>query len=74
MMIPTYSSIFENSVRPIETRGSWNERKGRLQEKFPILTTQDLILEDGNRDEMFENLLTKLGKTAPELHAIIIAL
>jgi len=59
---------------PAETIGSWNYRKWRLQQKFPQLTDRDLMLDAYNRDEMFENLLTKLGKTDQELHDIIIAL
>lgn len=54
--------------------GSWNYRKGRLQQKFPQLTEQDLMLDAFNRDDMFQNLLAKLGKTDKELHDIIIAL
>jgi len=59
---------------PPETIGSWNYRKSRLQQKFPQLTDQDLMLDAYNRDEMFQNLLAKLGKTDRELHDIIIGL
>jgi len=54
--------------------GSWNERKNKLREKYPILTEEDLILHEGNRNEMFGNLKTKLDKTEQELHDIIISL
>ena len=57
-----------------ENPGSWNLRKGKLKALFPILTDEDLELEMSRRDEMFTNLLNKLGKTPTELHAIIIAM
>ena len=63
-----------NTAPSMEMVGSWNDRKGRLQQKFPQLTDQDLMLDAYNRDEMFQNLLSKLGKTDRELHDIIIAL
>ena len=59
---------------PLENPGSWNLRKGRLKAIFPVLTDEDLELEMSRRDEMFSNLLSKLGKTPSELHAIIIAM
>lgn len=63
-----------NATPAPEMVGSWNYRKGRLQQKFPQLTEQDLMLDAFNRDDMFQNLLAKLGKTDKELHDIIIAL
>ena len=59
---------------PPDQTGNWNERKGRLKLRYPVLTDNDLILEATNREVMFGNLLTKLDKTADELHAIIRAL
>ena len=70
--------VFSNNqatpLPPQDLPGSWNERKDKLKEKFPILTDNDLVLEPDNRAEMFGNLLNKLGKTTEEMHAIIIAL
>jgi hypothetical protein len=69
-----FTHIHMKAMPSTETIGSWNYRKGRLQQRFPQLTDQDLMLDAYNRDQMFENLLTKLGKTDKELHDIIIAL
>ena len=64
-----------SDARPPQTSpGSWDARKGRLKNKFPFLTDDDLMLNANNRNEMFGNLLHKLDKTPEELHAIIIAL
>jgi uncharacterized protein YjbJ (UPF0337 family) len=57
-----------------ELKGNWNEQKGRLKQKFAVLTDNDLMFEEGKRDEMLGKLQIKLGKTKEELHAIIGAL
>jgi len=59
---------------PPDQTGSWNERKGKFKQQFPILSDNDLMLEPSNREAMFENLMSKLGKTSDEMHALIIAL
>ena len=52
-------------------KGNWNEQKGKLKQKFAVLTDNDLMFEEGKKDEMFGKLQTKLGKTKEELHKII---
>jgi len=54
-----------------EVKGNWNEQKGILKQKFAILTDNDLMFEEGQKDEMFGKLQIKLGKTKDELHKII---
>jgi uncharacterized protein YjbJ (UPF0337 family) len=54
-----------------ELRGNWNEQKGMLKQKFAVLTDNDLMFEEGKKEEMFEKLQIKLGKTKEELHKII---
>jgi uncharacterized protein YjbJ (UPF0337 family) len=58
----------------IEIKGNWNEQKGKLKQKFAILTDNDLLFVEGKKDEMFGRLQIKLGKTKEQLHAIIAAL
>ncbi len=57
-----------------ELKGNWNEQKGRLKQKFAVLTDDDLMFEEGRKDEMFGKLQIKLGKTKEELHKIIASL
>ncbi|MBZ5856994.1 CsbD family protein [Flavihumibacter profundi] len=57
-----------------ETKGNWNEMKGKLKKKFAILTDNDLMYEEGKKDEMFGKLQQKLGKTKDELNKLIEAL
>ena len=54
-----------------EAKGNWKEQKGKLKQKFAVLTDNDLMYEEGKKDEMFGNLQKKLGKTKEELNKII---
>lgn len=54
-----------------ETKGIWNEQKGKLKQKFAVLTDNDLLFEEGKIEEMYGRLQIKLGKTSEELHQII---
>jgi uncharacterized protein YjbJ (UPF0337 family) len=58
-------------MNTIELKGSWNEQKGRLKQKFAVLTDNDLMFEEGRKGEMFGKLKIKLGKSNEELHKII---
>ena len=55
----------------MEVKGNWNEQKGKLKQKFAVLTDNDLLYEEGKQDEMYGRLQIKLGKTKDELHKII---
>ena len=57
-----------------EVNGKWKEQKGKLKQKFAMLTDNDLMFIDGKKDEMLGRLQIKLGKTKEQLHAIIEAL
>ena len=54
-----------------ELKGNWNEQKGKLKQQFAVLTDNDLMFDEGKKDEMFGRLQIKLGKTKDELHKII---
>lgn len=54
-----------------ELMGNWNEVKGKLKQKFAMLTDNDLLLLDGKHDEMLGRIQVKLSKTKEELHEII---
>ena len=57
-----------------ELKGNWNETKGKLKQKFAMLTDNDLLLLEGKQDEMLGRLQIKLGKTKEEIHKLISAL
>ncbi|MFZ4464818.1 MAG: CsbD family protein [Bacteroidales bacterium] len=54
-----------------ELKGNWNEQKGRLKQRFAILTDNDLMFSEGKKDEMLGRLQIKLGKTKEEIQEII---
>jgi uncharacterized protein YjbJ (UPF0337 family) len=53
-----------------ELEGNWNEQKGKLKQKFAVLTDNDLMFDEGKKEEMIGKLQVKLGKTKEELHKI----
>jgi uncharacterized protein YjbJ (UPF0337 family) len=54
-----------------ELKGHWNETKGKLKQKFAMLTDNDVLLTDGKQDEMLGRIQQKLGKTKEEIQKII---
>jgi len=64
----------ENSKQiPVDVSqiNNWKEQKGKLKAKFSSLTDADLHFDEGKKDEMFERVQTKLGKTKEEFKSII---
>jgi uncharacterized protein YjbJ (UPF0337 family) len=57
-----------------EMKGNWNEQKGKLKQKFAILTDNDLMYAEGKKDEMMGKLQIKLGKTKEELYKLLLDL
>jgi len=55
----------------IELRGNWLEQRRKLKEKFAVLTDEDLLFEQGKKEEMLGRVQVKLGKTKEELREII---
>lgn len=54
-----------------EVKGSWNEQKGKLKQKFANLTDNDLMFEEGKKEEMMGRIQVKLGKTKEELQKVL---
>ena len=54
-----------------EIRGNWNETKGKLKQKFGMLTDSDLLFAEGKQEELLGRLQTNLGRTKAEIHKII---
>jgi uncharacterized protein YjbJ (UPF0337 family) len=51
----------------LQLKGSWNEVKGKLKQKYGQLTDDDLKFAEGKDDELLGRLQQKLGKTKDEL-------
>ncbi len=54
-----------------EVKGNWNEFKGKLKQAFATLTDNDLMYEEGKKDEMIGKLQIKLGKSKDEMDKIL---
>lgn len=54
-----------------EIKGNWNETKGKLKQKFAMLTENDMLFVEGKQDELLGRLQVKLGKTKEEIQKII---
>lgn len=54
-----------------EVKGNWNELKGKLKQQFATLTDNDLLFEEGKKDEMMGRLQAKLGKTKEEFDHLL---
>ena len=67
-------TINTDDLYKMNTTGSkenWNEQKEKLKRKFAIITGNDLMFEEGGKEEMIEKLREKLGKTREEMYRII---
>ena len=55
----------------LQLKGSWNEIKGKLKQKYGQLTDDDLTFAEGKEDELLGRLQKRLGRTKDELRAEI---
>jgi uncharacterized protein YjbJ (UPF0337 family) len=51
----------------LKIKGSWNELKGKLKQKYGQLTDDDLAFAEGKQDEFLGRLQQKLGKSKEDL-------
>ncbi|MBA4301060.1 MAG: general stress protein CsbD [Cyclobacterium sp.] len=51
----------------LQIKGTWNEVKGKLKQKYADLTDDDLLYEEGKEDELLGKLQKKLGKTMDDV-------
>ena len=55
----------------LQVKGSWNELKGKLKQKYGQLTDDDLAFAEGKDDELLGRLQQKLGKSKEDLRSEI---
>lgn len=61
-------------MEKLKVKGTWNEMKGKLKQKYGQLTDDDLTFAEGKEDELYGRLQQKLGKTKEEIRREIEAL
>jgi uncharacterized protein YjbJ (UPF0337 family) len=57
----------KTTMEKLGIKGSWNELKGKLKQKYAELTDDDLAFAEGKDDELYGRLQKKLGKTKEEI-------
>ena len=68
---PIYSETYNQRMNKLQMKGSWNEIKGKLKQKYAQLTDDDLTYTEGKDDELIGKLQKKLGKSKEELRVMI---
>lgn len=58
-------------MNDLKIKGNWNEKKGKLKQKFSELTDDDLMFAEGKEDELVGRIQKKLGKTKDEVREIL---
>ncbi len=48
-------------------KGTWNEIKGKMKQKYADLTDDDLLFAEGKEEELLGRLQKRTGKTKEEL-------
>ncbi len=51
----------------LQLKGSWNEVKGKLKQKYGQLTDDDLTFAEGKDEELLGRLQNRLGKSKDDL-------
>jgi uncharacterized protein YjbJ (UPF0337 family) len=58
-------------MNKLQFKGSWNEIKGKLKQKYAQLTDDDLKYAEGEDDELIGRIQKKLGKSAEEVRRLL---
>lgn len=54
-------------MNSLQLKGTWNEAKGKLKQKYAKLTNDDLAFVEGKEEELYGRLQKRLGKTKEEI-------
>jgi uncharacterized protein YjbJ (UPF0337 family) len=52
-------------------KGNWNIVKGKLKEAYADLMDDDLLYEEGQEDELYGRIQTRIGKGKDEVKKMI---
>jgi uncharacterized protein YjbJ (UPF0337 family) len=55
----------------LQFKGSWNEVRGKLKQRYAQLTDDDLTFAEGKDEELLGRLEKQLGKTKEQLRTEI---
>ncbi|MEN3942812.1 CsbD family protein [Prosthecobacter sp. SYSU 5D2] len=55
----------------LSMKGSWNETKGKLKQKYAQLTDDDLLFEEGKEDELLGRIQKRTGEAKETIRSYI---
>jgi uncharacterized protein YjbJ (UPF0337 family) len=55
----------------LRIKGNWNQMKGKIKQKYPDLTDDDLLFVTGREDELLGRIQRKTGKSRDEVVSYI---
>lgn len=55
----------------LRIKGNWSQMKGKIKQKFPDLTDDDLNFVPGKEDDLLGRIQRKTGKTRDEVVSYI---
>lgn len=55
----------------LNLKGTWNEIKGKLKQKYGQLTDDDLTFVEGKEDEMLGRVQKRLGRSKEEIRTMV---
>jgi uncharacterized protein YjbJ (UPF0337 family) len=58
-------------MNKLQMKGTWNEVKGKLKQKYSELTDDDLLFVEGKEDELYGRMQIRLGKTRSEIRSML---
>ena len=71
-LLPENVFIFKiKKMDTIEARVNLDEERGKLKQKFAKLMDDDLLFEEGKKDEMHGKQQVRLSETKLELYRIV---
>ena len=58
-------------MNKLQMKGDWNIAKGKLKQKWAVLTDNDLRYEDGMEDELIGRIQKRVGENREAVEAAI---
>ena len=55
----------------LRIKGNWNQMKGKIKQKYPDLTDDDLLFVAGKEDDLLGRIQRKTGKSRDEVISYI---
>ena len=55
----------------LRIKGNWNQMKGKIKQKYPDLTDDDLMFVTGRENELLGKIQRKTGKSRDEVVSYI---